>query len=237
MPLPLLYFQRVLNHNGDIKFINTYKGVPISYPGKVVEVGVASVRFNIHPNQILCIRAEGFSHISNPDLPVIVKGTYLSSDFSGQTVLMTSFEGSHDTIGARNLIRVNPREAVELIISIQSGKEHEIRTVRGTLVDISIRGAALFLNMSLINLPSISRGDSADVVLFLPDNQQQELQVSLKGIVRNISQTFMGKKAVRIGLQTYPDRSAETALARYVAQRQNDILKEIREKVELELRY
>jgi hypothetical protein len=237
MSVPLLHFEKILNNDGDVRFINVYKGVPISYSGKVIEIGVTSVRFTVHSNQILCIRHEGLSHLVCPDLPKVVKGNYLSSDIPAQTVLLTAFEESQHSIGTRTYIRVHPKDLIDVIIISDSNVNREVKTLRGSLVDISIKGAAIYLSLSIANLNALSKGDTADVVLFLPDSKHREQQISLKGVLKNITQSVSGKRSVRLGLQTFPDRTAETFLARYVAQRQTDILKEIREKVELEMRF
>jgi len=236
MPDYLSTFQKLVAKNENVRFMNVYKGVPISYYGKAVESGTNSVRFSVHANQILCMREEGTTYLYCVTVGKVVKATLLGVDILKETILLSNFESANHTIGSRSYIRVQPKELVEITITNEALNLPDM-SLKAGLVDISLRGAGIFLSLSGPTLNYLKRGESVLLNFSLPDEGHGMSAFSINGLIKNLTQVSRIKFTSRIGIQTYPDKQAEQGLSQYIAQRQNDILKEIKEKVQQELRF
>lgn len=235
MPDYLVMFQRLAGTEENIRFMNVYKGVPISYYGRAVESGANCVRFRIHANQILCMREEKLTYLYSVSVARVVRASLLGMDLLNETVLLAGFEPINHPVGNRSFIRVEPKDLMEVLIeSVELAAQEN--SLKAFLIDISLRGAAVFVNVSLAIAGKLSRGERVSLSFTLPDEQGIGHTIRLVGEVRNIAPISNVRGGVRIGVQTHPDKCTEQGLSRYIAQRQNDILKEIREKVEQEKR-
>ncbi|NPV87671.1 MAG: PilZ domain-containing protein [Anaerolineae bacterium] len=235
MPDYLVMFQKLAGTEENIRFMNVYKGVPISYYGRAVESGANSVRFHVHANQILCMREEKLTYLYSVSVAKVVRASLLGIDLLNETVLLTGFEPINHPVGNRSFVRVEPKDLMEVLIENEELAAQEV-ALKAFLIDISLHGAAVFLNVSLAVSANLSRGERVKLSFTLPDEQGIGRNIRLAGEVRNIVQVSNLRGGVRIGVQTHPDKYTEQCLSRYIAQRQNEILKEIRQKVEQEKR-
>jgi hypothetical protein len=211
--------QQILHAQEEVRFLNLYRGIPISYHGNVVEVGKQTVRFRVHPNQILCIKRDKYTLLESNLLPRVVKASLFSADMGAKRVLLGKFEYEGTTVGKRLHVRVEPRNPLQLTLTTSSEE------IPADLVDISLRGLAVLIVPHLFNTRLSKSDKQVKAHLELPLHRQTA-QISIEGIIRSISQETV-EKTLKIGILTFPDSDAELLLSKYIARRQKEIIKEL----------
>lgn len=219
--------KQLLKNKEAVKFINVYHGVPVSYIGNIEDIQNDLVSFRVHPTQILCIKVQGYTFLQNDHLPQTLKGTLISSDLKENIVMLSHFVTASNSIGQREYIRVIPTNPIDVSVITEQMIAARIHSFRAGLVEVSLHGIGIYLNSDLFELGYTGRGKQIDLRFNLPEEDGQQRPVILKGIVRNAERVF-ARRSVRMGLQTFPDKFTEAFLCRYIASRQNDVLKEIR---------
>jgi hypothetical protein len=229
-------FQRIMQNREEVKFTNIYHGIPVSYTGSVTEVGTNAIRFNIHRNQLFCILQDGFTYLESNQLPRVVKARVVTLNMRGQVVLLSNFEYSNISFINRKFVRVAPTEETAVMIASEVMTINDIYAYKTDLTEISLRGMSLLINPALFSLNYLTRGQKVDTSLELRDNDGKKYPLSIKGVIRNTTRPT-NARAVRLGLQTFPEGQVEGFLSRYIANRQTEILKEIRELADRQINY
>lgn len=211
--------QQVLHAQEEVSFLNLYRGIPISYHGNLVEVGKQTVRFRVHPNQILCIKKDKYTLLESNLLPRAVKASLFSADMAAKRILLGKFEYEGTTVGKRLHVRVDPRRPIQLTLTTPSEE------IPADLVDISLRGLAVHMDPHLFNTRLSKSDKQVKVHLDLP-LRRKTTQIGIEGIIRNISQET-AEKTLKIGILTFPDHDVELLLSEYIARRQKEIIEEL----------
>lgn len=207
--------------------MNVYQGVPVAYDAEVLEIKEDLVRLKAHPVQLVCMRINKSTHISfnNQTYRAIAS----SVDIENEIVLLTDIQPCHD-YGKRKFVRVKPDGPTDVDIFVIKTVNTEMgKWLNATMLDISIRGMAVKMDKFMTSLSKLEINNLLKLNFYLPSyGEGGDYRLYLDGVVRGI-RAIKGSNDVRIGISTSPGNEAEGFLTRYVSQRQNDILKSLKQ--------
>ncbi|MCE1252389.1 MAG: PilZ domain-containing protein [Anaerolineae bacterium] len=216
-------FKDVFEKKETIKLMNVFQGVPVSHDATILEVRGAEIRVQTHPLQLICIRNQKQTYINSRAL--IYRATALSADIHKETALLTDFDLTRE-IGFRKSIRVEPPGPIK--VSLYDNKPGSNPNGLLTLMaDISIHGMSVCMKSFLFNISPLLYGDSVNLRFNLPDNDKNtNSSIYIQAILRNIRVT--DDKTIRLGFEFLANAANEGFITRFVAQRQKNVLKELK---------
>lgn len=219
-------FVEVVTKKDKIRLMNVFRGVPVTYDAYITEMRGEEVRLRTHPFQLICIRYQKktYIHYSNKTY----RAEALSTDLKNENTLLTNFEPAHE-IGLRKHVRVEPRQPTQVYIYSDQFDKNRNQWISTMMADVSIKGIAIYMNPFLFTLTAMSINDTIKLKFTLADNESGlNFSIQSDGVVRNIFRNNE-KRVMRIGIEMFPDKVTESQLTRYIAQRQKDILKELKD--------
>lgn len=217
---------RTIQQAGEkIELLNLYKGVPIVYGATVQKLNVERVGLHIPTHEIVCLTLERSTILLNHILGEAVSADVVELDLATGEVTLGNLRYASEKVGDRMALRVRPRETVE--VRLDCGGQ----AFNGMLADLSING--LGINFSLTNpltaQSPIRPRAVVQVGLTLPTGEA----LRLPGTVRFIR---MESGFNRVGVEFAQGEQMLTVL-RYIHQRQQEILGELRAAYENRLNF
>lgn len=79
----------IKNHNVELSFYNTYKGVPIQDSGNVIELTEDAIKFQVTPKQYAVIEDQGFTLIKVPEVKKYIKAQVDSYDVFNKEIIVS----------------------------------------------------------------------------------------------------------------------------------------------------
>lgn len=125
-----------------ISLINVYKGIPISYPATIINVGENAIQAITEKYQLVCLYHERETFIQSPEISEIIKARVIGLDAPTSTVILSDFEIITKTIGERREVRVCPKFTIEGEVQSQDLAD----AYQGELADISHSGLGIYIN-------------------------------------------------------------------------------------------
>ena len=223
----IIPFSTAVKENNIVKLLNVYQGVPVVYDAEVLEIKEGFVRLKVHPLQLVCLRLNKNTHISFSNMTY--KAIVSSVDIENEMVLLSNIEPCHD-FGKRKFVRVKPSGPTDVdVFVIKTVNTDMGKWLNSTMLDISIRGLAVKMDKFMTGLTKLEVNNLLKLNFYLPSfGEGGDFRMYLDGVVRGI-RDIKGTNDVRIGISTSPGNEAEGFLTRYVSQRQNDILKSLKQ--------
>jgi hypothetical protein len=217
----------VIKENDTVKLLNVYHGVPVVNDATVIEIREGVVRMKTHPSQLVCMRISRSTYVSFNGLTY--SAIVASVDPLTETALLTNIKGCHG-LGKRKFVRVEPAAPTDVdVFVIKTVNTDNGKWFTTSILDISIFGMGLIMDSILIALIKLNVRDNIKLNFYLPGSgSEEERQIYIDGVVCNLIITD-DPANTRVGIRTFPDKDAETALTRYVSLRQNDILKSLKQ--------
>jgi len=211
----------------EIQLLNTYRGMPISYPAQVLSVSEENVLVGVHQHQAVCLELQRSTFI-NLGFPLTIKASVSSGNVATKLFNLTNIHVAEQTIGKREVIRVNPKEPLPVVISTNGSRSNNIIA---ELIDLSIIGIGVYgLSVSLTEIKKFQPGTNIKVRLLLPDKNQMEIatiELTIDGKVVNVI-PVPEEKRIRLGIKINPDLDTRGTIASYISQRQVEIITELR---------
>lgn len=208
--------QKIQAAGAPVRLINGYKGMPVVTEARIENVSEQGAQFTLSPNQMVCLKLEGQSHISSESLPSVVRARLIDLDFQSGTAHLNSFAYAPRTIGKRTPVRVCPDQPIPVLIS--SG----FRKVRGTLGDISEMGVGLYsLAAQTFNPGLLQRDSQVTITLRLPGDDSD---IQFEGTILYLSPQEGG---YHLGVSTLPGPEARQRISSYVSHRLLEIKAEV----------
>ena len=214
------HLYQILHAEEDVRFMNTYCGVPISYPGQIVEIGRQTVRFNTHPRQLYCMKNDAHTRIESNLLPRPVKASVLSVDLKGEKVLLGDFKYPQQNDNHHDGVRVEAGQSFPVVFWYG---EHRYEAC---LKGISLQRITLYMDAKTYSTRHLHSGEMLSVRFGLNLPKREKAIIKLAGRIRSITSKEEGK-TIRISLQIFPDEKNEQPLSRFIARRKKEILEEI----------
>ncbi len=142
-----------------VSLTNYYRGLPITYPAKVLGVERGNIDLDVYPQQAIVIASDHYTLIRSKffSYPIVAHVQYVNIKKHLVSVNKLSFVE----------IMAEKRGAVRLDLEppIRATIQYEDQAIAGNLVDISTQGLAVSVN----NYVTLERGAEMSVKFLLPD--------------------------------------------------------------------
>lgn len=200
-----------------VRLLNNYKGIPIAYEGTIIQETPDGFIAQVNKYQNVCMEVERVTFIQSDQLPAVIRARVLSVDIVNAVSLLGDFQVAPGSIGGREAVRVQPKEPIQVVLS------NARRKITGELVDISVSGVGITFVTSFLYNPDLVKKAVVTVELKLPiDEGKLKIQGSLASVLNKRTGSY------RLGVTMNPDSNTRQVIARFVAMRQAEILRELR---------
>lgn len=207
--------EKLRQRSETITVLNTYYGVPIQYPAEILHTDPESVILRVHPlqetaailqNGIYLLKSSQFMNdVYAAVNPVMVDGS--------RALELTRFDQLENSLFHRQSVRVQPSQPIQFSI-LDKGLN-----VRCNLYDLSVGGIAL------ISKHPYTLAYKEEVTLIFP--------TEIIGAVNEVSGELVFKSSYEGGYKYHfkimPTIQQESELGKYIARREQEIIKKLRE--------
>lgn len=216
-------FRQMSKSEQDIRLLNVYKGVPITNDAEVTQVGKKTVTVRTHKYQVVCLSKYRTSYIQSGWLPLTTRARVIKVDFLKNEAVLGDFEYVTSHIGGRTLVRVVPKDPVEVFLQNEflNGK------VRTEMVDISLQGVGVHLMSELYQSRAFESGREVMVSMDLPCQEDRTGMLKIHGTVIH-SEPAGWFRGHRIGIMLFPAKDTRQILTGYIRMRQTEIFNEVK---------
>lgn len=249
----LQILRQVARNQSNIRLLNIYKGLPISYDTNIASINISEIQVPGSKSHIACLYYQGESYLQVDELPVVIRSTVKSLNLAQDYAVLTNFEVAENNIGKREQIRVEPDDP--LVVSIQfKGSAHEFLA---PLADISANGVSVFFDGFLfparlaqpsneftmsITIPDfVARkmkktpprpaGDGRKVTAQLRATptgvQDGQIVITARGKVITVRQELEIDR-YRVSAQVFFKDLSRMVILQYISHRQSEIIKDLR---------
>jgi hypothetical protein len=167
-------FKGMANLGTGINLLNVYKGVPLSFPAKIIEVGDSYLRVLSETHQMVSMYLEKSTLIQSEGLPEIVQAEVIELDIRKHLALLANFNYVEKGIGNRAEVRIEPKES--LPSELQDKVEQ--MTLRGELADISREGVGIYIDRANFLSKVIHPNAKLDVIFNLQFEYLQTVEIN-----------------------------------------------------------
>jgi len=207
------------NPKRQLKLINYYKGMPLSYSASIVSVDRGVVDLDVRAEQAFAIQNDRSVFIRSPIFKHDVFARLQYVNIKKKAASFVKFSYVEIMAERRNFIRVAPEPGPRTFV------ESPLGLFEGTLYDISISG----INIS-IPTSNPMEIDNEVQARFMLMNMEQSLVIKMDVPARLID--IKGDKLPRNYRFTMSaDKATEQQVSKYIFKRQIEIINEIRESV------
>ena len=200
-----------------VRLLNNYKGIPIAYEATIVQETPDGFIAQVNKYQNVCMEIEKVTFIQSDQLPAVIRARILSVDIVQAIALLGEFSIAPDNIGGREAVRVQPKDPIQVVLS------NPKRKLTGNLVDISVSGVGITIVTSFLYNPDLIKKASVTLELKLPVEQGN---LRVPGLLASVLSRRSGN--YRLGVVLNLDNPTRQIIARFVAMRQAEILREMR---------
>jgi hypothetical protein len=177
-------FRQVAEKNIDVRLLNVYKGVPVSYEAKIIEVADNSALIRTDKTQLVCLENEGKTYIQTLYLPKIVYARVLDIDVQRNESVLGDFEYVSGKVGARTQVRVIPERIIKGCLHLVGTD----KACEGKLADISLDGLGFYLPGEAPLPTGFEKGAKIRIDLALPGVMEKKRAQGEQSEERNIPQ-------------------------------------------------
>lgn len=220
-------FRKILESQENIRFLNSYQSLPVNNDGRVVKVGYRTASFWVPKVQLLSIMLNRYTVMVSPHLPGKVRARVLDVHADSQTIDLGDFELADDSIGNRSFVRVSPRSPIRGYF-LMDKIIRKLDMIDINIIDLSLYGLAFVVDTqrSLVEgFLEIGEKRKFTYPLML---QNSEHKIVYEGVLTNMV-SMGGMPRLRVGVNVVPDTDTERVLAHYLAVRQKELLKELKD--------
>ncbi len=237
----------------DIKLLNIYKGLPISYDARISTVGDDEILVRSNPYQLACLYHQRETFLQGDSLPFIVRSQVISLNLSKEEAVLSNFEIAKNSIGNRGQIRVEPDEPLMATIQFPGSSAQ----ILAPMADISTEGGSVYFDIAVFPARLFQPGNEINLTVSLPDTISQknkkslsrpllesrdtksfihtstsgrpesEVALTARGKVVSIRPEFQLKR-YRVGIKLYFRDLARMVILQYISQRQIEIIRDLR---------
>jgi len=245
--------KQIAQNRSEIKMLNIYKGLPISYDTSIDSVDNAEILVPSNKHQLACLYYQGESFLQAEGLPFIIRSQVMSLNLAKQNAVFSNFEMVKNSIGNRSEIRVEPGEP--LIVSIQF--KGAVSETLAPLADISASGASVYFETYLFPSRVCQMGTDLTMTISLPDSisnkikklsqkpaadtrklnlpprsssaegQDGKIVITASGRVVAVHPEFHLKR-YRVSVRLFFKDLSRVVILQYISQRQSEIIQDLR---------
>ena len=207
------------NSRQQLKLINYYKGIPLSYPAGIVSINRGALDLDLQETQAFTIQEARSTFIRAPFLKydLFAQAQYVNVRKRAATFVRFSYV--EILAERRNFVRVDLDDRVPVAIQSPSG------IVKGILSDLSLSGLGILLD----HISSLAVGAETELSFKLICHESGEpFEVRSQTTVVNI-RGDVPPYSYRFAIT--PDKFLERHLSQYIFQRQIEIIRQVKEAV------
>ncbi|WP_026841077.1 PilZ domain-containing protein [Citrifermentans bremense] len=195
----------------DLRLLNFYREVPVSYGAEVMNVEKDYAELQVHQVQAVVISQDKLTVLKSSHFPkdVVAAVTYVNVEKS--RVVLSKFSYGVVRADRRMSVRVEMGGAVKVTFAGQEEK------VDGTLHDMSLTG----MSIKVPHDPMFPVSEKGELTITLPGGTIK-VPASLLKVIYN-------DDGCRLVFEIEPSRPAEVSISQYIFQRQVEIIKELKE--------
>ena len=198
----------------DLRLLNYYQEIPVSYPGIIEDIDDDMVDVTVHQHQAVVMRHQKFTFLKSRHFPHDVVARVFRANVDKEMALLHKFSYAHIRAERRQAIRVQVVDPLQVTFSAAAGK------VTGNLVDISISGAS-------IECPQLEPAIETQV--------EGVLSFALEGALLQVDAAVLKvgdhEGQTRYVLCLKPSSKAEEKISQFIFQRQLEIIRALKEGV------
>lgn len=213
----LTILEQIKERGLGVRLLNVYKGIPITQEAQMLDITGKVATFNINRYQAVCLELQRKTFIQHHEFPAIVKGNVIRVDIRREIAYLSAFVYMGGDIGNRLQVRVQPKDPIPVELAMRG------QLIRGHLADISIGGAGIFTTAIFYRPGFFSFKSPATINVYLPT---AKTSLKLPGVVVYLRPDV---SAYRLGIQVNPDMQTRALISQYVAHRQAEIQRELRQ--------
>ena len=247
-----LLLGQIARTQSEIKLLNTYKGLPISYEASINSVGDSEIQVHSNKQQIACLYHQRETYLYGEALPFVLRSQVVSLHLGKEDAILANLEIAPNSIGNRAQIRVEPHEPLVAVLQF-NGSSSEFFA---SLADISGEGAGVYIESYMFPSRLCQPGNEISMTLSLPDTVSQKTKKlstkplmesqSVKSFLRpelakgqdsKVVITTRGKvisvhpefqlKCYRVGMRLFFKDLSRTVILQYISQRQSEIIRDL----------
>ena len=200
---------------------NYYKGLPVAYPATIIGLDRDNLDLDVNPQQAVAIESDRYTLIRSklfPD-PIIAHVQYVN--VKKHAVSVNKFGFVEVLAEKRGAVRLNLDPPVTATIQLQD------QAIDGQLVDISTQGLAVTVDYFV----EVESGTDVSVKFMLPDPVM--VKDTLIKVLARLVNIEDSASPYHYKFKTSPERHQEQLISRYIFQRQVDIIRGLKEEVEI----
>lgn len=235
----------------EIRLLNIFKGLPISYGASISSVGDSDIRVTSNRYQISCLYYQRETYIQADHLPFTIRSQVMSLNLAREDAILANFEMAENSIGNRMNIRVEPGE--ESLIGMIQFKGYPNK-VMAAIADISIYGASVLIEDFLFPVRLFQPGNEISMLISFPESIMQKSKkvytgqlTNSRGVARSASPVAQDGKVdinawgkilvvrhepnlsrYRVSIKFYIKDAERAAVSQYISQRQTEIIRDLR---------
>jgi len=206
--------------NLEVNLVNYYRGLPLTYPAKVVAIEFGNLEIDVNPHQAAAIETDRYTLIRSRIFNNAIHAKVQSVDTKRHLI-------SIKKLGYVELLAEN-RAAVRLHLEppVEGRVKYLNESYKGEVQDISLSGLSIKMDRCI----SLNVGTRVMVEFLLPDlvlekHTPMELLATLVAVKENLP-TYQYK------FRIHPQKEKEQLISRYSLQRQIEIIRDLKEIVE-----
>ena len=249
-----LYFllSQIARNQSEIKLLNIFKGLPISYGVRLDSVGDSEIQVHSNRYQLACLYYQGETYLQAKELPSVLYSQVVSLHLGKEDATLTNLELAPNSIGNRTQIRVEPSEPLVASLRFHSSASEFFVP----LTDISGEGAGAYVEDYMFPVKLCRPGNDFSMTISLPDTVSQKIKKlatkplmegqsvksflsmnSLRSQDNKVAITTQGKivsvrpdfrsKRYRVGMRLFFKDLSRTVILQYISQRQSEIIRDL----------
>lgn len=247
-----LLLDQIAKKQSEIKLLNIFKGLPISYGVRINSVRDSEIQVHSNKYQLACLYYQRETYLQAEELPSVLYSQVVSLHLGNEDATLTNLEMAPNSIGNRTQIRVEPSEPlVASLRFIGSASDFFI-----PLSDISGEGAGGHFEDYMFPIRLCQPGNEFSMTISLPDtvsqkikklstkplmegqsiksflntdslrNQDNKVAISTRGKVVSVRPEFHSKR-YRVGMRLFFKDLSRAVILQYISQRQSEIIRDL----------
>jgi len=197
--------------NNDLKLVNYYREIPVSYSADVLTVEEKSVEFLVHQIQAVAISLEKVTVLKSKHFKRDVVATVNYVNVEKSRIVLSHFSYALVRADRRMSVRVALTEHVPATFQVEETR------VSGNLLDLSLTGVSL----GVASDPMLPLSESGEMTLGLPSGS-----ISFPASLLKVVPMADGCRLIFV---VELERSSEVSVSQFVFKRQVEIIKELKE--------
>lgn len=216
-----IFRQEFLKHTKfEIRLINYHKGLPVSYPAKVVGVERDTIELDVYPQQAVTLSDYRYTFVRSKLFKYDLYANVQYVNIKKGAASLRKLNYVEIMAEKRNYVRLQLDPPQPTLFRLEDD------TVRGELIELSINGAGVKINQSC----SLEIGQEI-ILMFMLHDIKNNLNYNVKTLATLVG--IDGDSLPRYyRFATSPDKILDRQIAQFIFQRQVEIIHEIKDAAE-----